>query len=96
MKGFLGWSWLSNDYKDIWNKVGNIIKKELDCKPIYTNFIFEKKKEKKEKKEKRYYSDEATDFPDRKMPEACSSYLRWSAILLLLFRKMKTIINKYF
>ena len=50
MKGFLGWSWLSNDYKDIWNKVGNIIKKELDCKPIYTNFIFEKKKEKKEKK----------------------------------------------
>ena len=52
MKGFLGWSWLSNDYKDIWNKVGNIIKKELDCKPIYTNFIFEKKKEKKEKKEK--------------------------------------------
>ena len=44
MKGFLGWSWLSNDYKDIWNKVGNIIKKELDCKPIYTNFIFEKKR----------------------------------------------------
>ena len=28
------------------------------------------------KKEKRYYSDEATDFPDRKIPEACSSYLR--------------------
>ena len=33
-------------------------------------------KKKKEKKEKRYYSDEATDFPDRKIPEACSSYLR--------------------
>ena len=31
---------------------------------------------KKEKKEKRYYSDEATNFPDRKIPEACSSYLR--------------------
>ena len=92
MKGFLGWSWLSNDYKDIWNKVGNIIKKELDCKPIYTNSYLKKK----EKKEKRYYSDEATNFPDRKIPEACSSYLRWSVILLLLFRKMKTIINKYF
>ena len=38
--------------------------------------LYLKKKEKKEKKEKRYYSDEATDFPDRKIPEACSSYLR--------------------
>ena len=34
------------------------------------------KKKRKKRKEKRYYSDEATDFPDRKIPEACSSYLR--------------------
>ena len=37
-----------------------------------------------------------TDFPDTKTPEAGSSYLRWSAILLLLFRKLKTIIKKQF
>ena len=38
---------------------------------LYINFIFEKKRKKKQS-----YSDEATDFPDRKIPEAGSGYSR--------------------
>ena len=51
-------------------------KKNLTANLSILILYLKKKKEKKEKKEKRYYSDEATDFPDRKIPEACSSYLR--------------------
>ena len=54
---------------DIWNKVSNSIKKELDCQPI-CNKIFLKTKT-------RSYGDETTDFHTRKLPEAGYNYICW-------------------
>ena len=47
---------------DIWNKVSNSIKKELDCKPIHNN--------KFSKTKIRPYGSEATDIHASRIPEA--------------------------
>ena len=49
---------LSKNYKDIWNKVSNSIKKELNYEHIYNK--------KNLKTEKSSYTDEAEDFNTRK------------------------------
>ena len=56
------------------NKVSNSIKKELDCEPI-CNKIFLKTKV-------RSYNDEATDFNNRKIPEAGSNNISWSVMFI--------------
>ena len=54
------------DYNDIWNKVNNNMKKEFDSRPIYNKAIL---------KNKKYYSDEATDFHNKKIPKVGSNYI---------------------
>ena len=56
---------LLKKYIDIWNKVSNSIKKELDCKLICQKHFLKTKV--------RSYSDETTDFHPRKTPQAGSN-----------------------
>ena len=57
---------LLKKYNDIWNKVSNSMKKELDCEHIY-NEIFLKTKIKS-------YGDHAKDFHDKEIPKVGSNY----------------------
>ena len=59
-------------YNDIWIKVNNSIKKVIDCGPIYNYKLL--------KTQIRSYSDEATDFHTRKIPEAGSDFIYWPVI----------------
>ena len=65
---------LLKKYNDIWNKVSNSIKIELDCKPIYNREFLKTKI--------RSYGDEATVFHARKVPEAGPNYIHWSVVLI--------------
>ena len=56
---------LLNEYNNIWNKVSNSIKKELDSEPIY-NKIFLKTKRKLD-------GDDAKDFYDNEIPKISST-----------------------
>ena len=51
---------LLEKYSDVWKKVSNSIKKELDCKPIYDKNILKTKI--------RSYSNEPTYFHDKETP----------------------------
>ena len=73
---------LLKKYNDIWNKVSNSIKKEIDCKSIYPSKFFLKSKIKS-------YGSEDTDFLTREMTEAGSDYICW----LLIF--IDSVLKKY-
>ena len=49
---------LLKKYNDIWNKVSNSIKKEVDCEPIYNKMFLETKI--------KSYGNEDTDFNSTK------------------------------
>ena len=65
---------LLKKHVDLWNKVSNSIKKELDSKP-YTSKKFLNTKIRSD-------GDEATYFYCRKTPEAGSNYICWLVIVI--------------
>ena len=65
---------LVKKYNDIWNKVSNSIKQELDCKPIYTKKFLKAKM--------KFYGDEATDFHDKEIPKVGSNCTSLAVILI--------------
>ena len=65
---------LLKKYNDIWNKVSNSIKKELDREPGYNKKFLKTKIES--------YGDETTDFHDKEMPRAGSNYTCLAVILI--------------
>ena len=62
------------EYNDIWNKVSNSIKEELDCKPIYNKKNLETKI--------RSYGSEDTDLHVNEMPKLVSNYACLVVILI--------------
>ena len=64
---------MSTKCNDIWNKVSNSNKEELDCEPVYNKRFLTKISS---------YSDETKDFYARKIPEADSNYVCWLVILI--------------
>ena len=76
-------------YYNIWNKVSNSIKKELDCEPI-NNKKFLKTKI-------RSYGGEAADFHNKERPKAGFKYNCLEVILIdFVLKKIKTIIYQLF
>ena len=73
------------------NKISSDIKKECNSEPVYNhNFL---------KTIILSYSNEATDFQDKGIPKAASDYTCLAVISnfkILLLKKMKTIICKFF
>ena len=65
---------LLKKYNDIWNKVSNSIKEELDCKRIYIKKCLKTKISS--------YGDESTDFHCRKTLEGGSNYICSLVILI--------------
>ena len=65
---------LLETYNDIWNKISNSIKKELDCEPIYNKKFLKTKI--------RSYGNKATDFHDKEVAKVGSNYICLAVILL--------------
>ena len=61
------------NYSGIWNKV-RIIKKELDCRPIYNKKFLKTKI--------RSYGSKVTDYHDKEIPKVGSNYICLAVILL--------------
>ena len=56
---------LLNEYNNIWNKVSNSIKKELDSEPIYNKIL--------QKTKRKFDGDDAKDFYDNEIPKISST-----------------------
>ena len=65
---------LLETYSNIWNKISNSIKKELDCEPIYNKKFLKTKI--------RSYGNKATDFNDKEVAKVGSNYICLAVILL--------------
>ena len=65
---------LLETYNDIWNKISNSIKKELDCEPIYNKKFLKTKI--------RSYGKKGTDFHDKEVAKVGSNYICLAVILL--------------
>ena len=61
-------------HNSISNKVSSIIKKELDCEPIYDKKFLKTKIIS--------YSDETTDFHSREIPKTGSDFICWLVVLI--------------
>ena len=61
-------------YNDIWSKVSNSIKTELDCGPIYNKKFL--------KTETRSFESEVTDFHGNEIPKVDSNYTCLAVILI--------------
>ena len=64
---------LLETYNDIWNKVGNSIKK-IDCEPIYNKKVLKTKT--------KSYSNKALDFPNNETIKVGSNYTCLAVILI--------------
>ena len=78
---------LLETYDDIFNRVRNSIKKELECEPICNKHFLKTKI--------RSYSDETTDFNVKEVPKVGPNYTCLAVILLDVVLK-KAIIRKCF
>ena len=56
---------LLNEYNNIWNKVSNSIKKELDSEPIYNKILLKTKR--------KFDGDDAKDFYDNEILKISST-----------------------
>ena len=56
---------LLNEYNNIWNKVSNSIKKELDSEPIYNKILLKTKR--------KFDGDDAKDFYDHEILKISST-----------------------